>query len=91
MAVLTLLFNKAIYYLYHHCRLVRNILGSFKPDFRVQKLTLECLQEAAEMYLVQLFEDSYMCCLHRQRVTLSEKDIRIAQVIRGPQDPGRVV
>lgn len=70
-------------------RLVREIMFQFKNDFRVQGATLECLQEASEAYLVQLFEDSYLCCLHRKRVTLTDKDIRLIQILRGPLDAGR--
>lgn len=69
--------------------MVREVLGQFKNDFRVQHATLECLQEAAESYLVTLFEDSYICCLHRSRQTLTEKDIRLVQVLRGPLEVER--
>ncbi|XP_031637387.1 histone H3.3-like [Contarinia nasturtii] len=70
-------------------RLVREILQEFKNDFRLQSSTLECLQEAAETYLIQLFEDSYLCCLHRSRQTLTDKDIKLVQILRGALDPGR--
>lgn len=55
----------------------------------MQSSSLECLQEAAESYLVQLFEDCYLCCLHRSRVTLTEKDVRLVQILRGPTEVGR--
>lgn len=56
---------------------------------RLQTTALMCLQEATETYATQLFEDSYLACLHRGRVTLNEKDIRLIQILRGPSDPGR--
>jgi histone H3 len=35
------------------------------------------------MFLVQLFEDAYLCSLHSNRVTLMPKDISLATRIRG--------
>lgn len=51
---------------------------------RWQAEALLALQEAAENYLVQLFEDAYLCAIHAKRVTLSRKDIQLARRIRGP-------
>lgn len=51
---------------------------------RWQAEALLALQEAAESYLVQLFEDAYLCSIHAKRVTLSRKDIQLARRIRGP-------
>ncbi|ONK61660.1 uncharacterized protein A4U43_C08F32260 [Asparagus officinalis] len=44
---------------------------------------LVAIQEAAEMFLVNLFEDGYMCALHAKRVTLMRKDIQLARRIGG--------
>lgn len=41
------------------------------------------LQEAAEAYLVFLFEDALLCAIHAKRVTVSPKDIWLAQRLRG--------
>ena len=41
------------------------------------------LQEAAEAYLVHLFEDSNLCAIHAKRVTIFVKDIQLARRIRG--------
>lgn len=51
---------------------------------RWQAEALLALQEAAENYLVQLFEDAYLCSIHAKRVTLARKDIQLARRIRGP-------
>lgn len=56
-------------------------------EYRVQSSALEALQEASEMYLVQLFEDSVYCCIHRNRVTVTDKDIRLVRILRGGNDP----
>ena len=41
------------------------------------------LQEACEAYLVGLFEDSNMCAIHAERVTIMPKDMQLARRIRG--------
>lgn len=66
-------------------RLVREILidVSRVPDIRVTPEFLLALQEASELYLVQFFQDSYLCTLHRGRVTLIPKDMQLAMRLRG--------
>ena len=44
---------------------------------------METLQLASELFLVNLFEDAWLCTAHRNRVTLMQKDIRLARRIRG--------
>jgi histone H3 len=39
------------------------------------------LQEAAEAYLVGLFEDTNLCAIHAKRVTIMPKDIQLARHI----------
>ena len=41
------------------------------------------LQEAAEAYVVSLFEDTNLCCLHANRMTVMKKDMDLARRIRG--------
>ena len=41
------------------------------------------LQEAAESYLVGMFEDANLCAIHAKRVTIMPKDIQLARRIRG--------
>ena len=41
------------------------------------------LQEASELYLVDLYSDAYMCTTHRKRITLKPEDIYLARRIRG--------
>ncbi len=59
-------------------RLVREIGIDFKKDGRFQASALLGLQEAAEAYLVGLFEDSMLCAVHGKRVTIMPKDIHLA-------------
>jgi histone H3-like centromeric protein A len=67
---------------------------------RWQSSALLALQEAAEAYLVHLFEDAYvypdlmfavsdahrrnLCAIHAKRVTIMKRDIQLARRIRGP-------
>lgn len=44
---------------------------------------LHALQEAAEDYIVHLFEDTNLCCIHAKRVTIAPKDLQLARRIRG--------
>jgi histone H3 len=64
-------------------RLVREIASDFRSDLRFQSASILCLQEAAEAYLVGLFEDSSLCAVHAGRVTLQPKDVLLARRIRG--------
>ncbi|XP_070600119.1 histone H3-like centromeric protein A [Erythrolamprus reginae] len=52
-------------------------------DMMWQAMALLALQEACEVFLVHLMEDSYMCTLHAKRVTLHPRDIQLARRIRG--------
>lgn len=50
---------------------------------RFQSSALMALQEASEAFLVQLFEDCVLCCIHARRVTVMPKDMVLARRIRG--------
>lgn len=67
-------------------RLVREIGLNCRPrgkDFRWQSQAIQALQEAAEAFMVHLFEDAQLCAVHAKRVTLMQKDIQLARRIRG--------
>lgn len=64
-------------------RLVREIAQDFKNDMRFQSTAILALQEAAEAYLVGLFEDTMLCAVHAKRVTIMPKDMQLARRIRG--------
>lgn len=64
-------------------RLVREISQDFRFDLRFQGSAVLALQEAAENYLVQIFEDTNLMALHSKRVTIMSKDIELARRIRG--------
>ena len=62
---------------------VVDTIREFKSDFRVSSSALLALQEAAEAYLVALFEDTNLCAIHAKRVTIFVTDMRLARRIRG--------
>jgi len=66
-------------------RLVREITQDIFPDqqYRFQSTGILALQEAAEAYLVGLFEDTNLCAIHAKRTTIMAKDIQLARRIRG--------
>ena len=64
-------------------RLVREVAQEFKADIRFQSQALLAIQEAAEAYLVGLFEDTNLCAIHAKRVTIMTKDMMLARRIRG--------
>ena len=65
-------------------RLVREIAyQDFKGELRFQSTAILALQEAAEAYLVGLFQDTNLIALHAKRVTIMPKDLQLARRIRG--------
>ena len=64
-------------------RFVREIAQEWKADLRFQDKAITALQEASEAYLVGLFEDTNLICVHRGRQTITQKDMQLARRIRG--------
>ena len=64
---------------------------------RFQSTAIAALQEAAENFIVGLFEDVNLLAVHAKRVTVMPRDVRLALRIRGdhygwritPEDPAR--
>jgi len=68
-------------------RLVREVAMQMTESettmLRWQSQAIQALQEAAEAFLVHLFEDTNLCAIHAKRVTIMQKDIQLARRIRG--------
>ena len=71
-------------------RLVREIASNSKVitsplcgKVKFQSTAVMALQEAAEAYLVGLFEDTNLCAIHAKCVTIMPKDIQLARRIHG--------
>ncbi|XP_057818154.2 histone H3 [Cryptomeria japonica] len=65
-------------------RLVREVTAHYTLE--VNRWTAEALvalQEAAEDYVVNLFDDSNLCAIHAKRVTIMPKDMHLARRLRG--------
>ncbi|PUU80751.1 histone-fold-containing protein [Tuber borchii] len=60
---------------------VSMMAGEF--NYRWQSTALQALKEATEAFLVHLLEDSNLCAIHANRVTIMIKDMRLARRIRG--------
>ena len=60
-------------------RLVREIAQVHNPYLQFQSGTILALQESTEAYLVGLLEDSNLCAIHAERVTIMPKDMQLAQ------------
>ena len=64
-------------------RLVKELAQNLAPGYRFQSVSIRALQEAAEDFLVGLFQDSQHCAVHANRVTVMARDISLAARIRG--------
>ena len=64
-------------------RVVREITKPMNPEARYTPDALLALQEASEAYMVSVFEDTNLCALHAKRLTIQEKDMKLAVRIRG--------
>jgi len=64
-------------------RLVREITQNLSVDKRYQMSALEALHEAAEAYVIGLFDDTNLAAIHGKRVTIMPRDIQLARRMRG--------
>jgi len=63
--------------------LLMTMLSLTQTDLRFQSSAVMALQEAAEAYLVSLFEDTNLAAIHAKRVTIQPKDLALARRLRG--------
>ena len=64
-------------------RALKEVAQGIKTDIRFQSKAVGCLQEAAEAYLVNLFENVNSCAIHAHRTTIKKRDLLLAKKIRG--------
>ena len=62
-------------------RVVFEIMQGIRNDLRIQAAAIKGLQEAAEAYLVGLFEDSNLCAIHARQVTIMPRDVQLTRRI----------
>mmetsp|Transcript_55488 Transcript_55488/g.118219 ORF Transcript_55488/g.118219 Transcript_55488/m.118219 type:complete len:186 (+) Transcript_55488:112-669(+) len=66
-------------------RLVRDLQEQFTEEpYRWSLEALAVFQQAAEEYLMYLYNDGYLTTTHRRRVTLNTEDIRLVRRLRQP-------
>ena len=66
-------------------RWVREITQQIQGNLRFQVMGLLALQEAAEAYVVYLFDDANLCTTHGKCITVMPKDIQLAQSTKDPE------
>ena len=59
-------------------RWVREITQQIWGNPRFQAMALLALQEAAEVYVINLFDDTNLCAIHGKHITVMPKDIQLA-------------
>ncbi len=64
---------------------MHEIIQQISTELRVMSDALESLQEAAEAYLVHVFEDSNLCAIHAKHVMVMPKDFALVQWLRAMQ------
>ena len=63
-------------------RLVKGIVNQIPGNYCFQTTAVLALQEAAEAYLVGLYQDAQFCSLHRKHSTITPTDMKLAMRIR---------
>ena len=76
-------FNKLIKEILQEYRVCPDGPGTPSVQVRFQSTALATLQEAAENFIVGLFEDINLLAVHARRVTVMPRDIRLALRIQG--------
>ena len=61
-------------------RFVRELASDIKSGLKFQRTALEALQHSAEAYIIQIFEKANLLSIHRKRITVNHKDIRLCML-----------
>ena len=83
-------FNKLIKEISQQYRICPEGPGTPSVQVQFQSTALAALQEAAENFLVGLFEDVNLLAVHAKRVTVMPRDIRLVLRIQGDQSHWRI-
>ena len=65
---------------------VRELAWDFKVNLCFQSSALMAIQEAAETFLVNLFEAAYFCCIHCKHETIAPKHLHLVKAIHHISD-----
>lgn len=69
-------------------RLVREIARDINTEMRFQSQAMLALQEAAEDYLIEIFQETNLCAIHAKRITINPRDVALTRRIRGDSFTG---
>ena len=58
-------------------------MSAFPSGVRFTPDAIAAVQEAAEDYLIHLYEDSNLEAIHRKRITIAPPDMQLARRVRG--------
>ena len=83
-------FQRLIREISQEYRIQPNGPGTPSVQVRFQSTAIAALQEAAENYIVGLFEDVNLLAIHARQVTIMPRDIRLALRIRGDHHRWRI-
>ena len=83
-------FQRLIREISQEYRIQPNGPGTPSVQVQFQSTAIAALQEAAENYIVGLFEDVNLLAIHARRVTIMPRDIRLALRIRGDHHKWRI-
>ena len=64
-------------------RLLKEVVANRRPGLRLKAEAVDAMQEVAEAYLVEGFEEAVLCAAHAKRVTVMVKDLALTRRIRG--------
>ena len=64
-------------------RVVHEIIQKEYMWYRIQVGATLALYEAAESYIIHIFEDTNLCVIHARHIMIMPKDMKLARKIRG--------
>ena len=62
--------------------LIQEVAQDYRVGLKFQSSALMAIQEAAETYLINLFEAANLCAIHRKRQTFASKNFWLVKAIR---------
>lgn len=62
---------------------MKRVIEELRKDLRLNERALTVLQDAAEGYIVGLFEDTQIAAFHSNRMRVIVRDWQLAKRIRG--------
>ena len=63
-------------------RIIKEIIYQITPrEYRIQTAAIRALMEAAQSFMITLFDSANLCTAHAKRVTLMTSDIQLVRRI----------